>query len=173
MRKFRQAVTWNSATLCSFLIHNGQYMAGMGRASRRRRTLKAKVAAAEHRLQVDEAVLKQAQENAAKADSEIVRHSRRWASFSVRYKYPRAALSLTELLPIRTGSVSHATIRSHTLTLGARLDQEVTEPDEYDWPESRREHTPTADGLSIAIDETYSHANRVMVSGDTTWGQPE
>jgi hypothetical protein len=44
-----------------------------------------------------------------------------------------------DLLLICTGSVSHATLRRHTQAVGARLDQRVTEPDEYDWPQSRRE----------------------------------
>lgn len=46
---------------------------------------------------------------------------------------------LGELLPISDSEVSHATLRRHALAVGARLDQRVTEPDEYDWPESRRD----------------------------------
>jgi hypothetical protein len=46
--------------------------------------------------------------------------------------YRRAAQMLGEFLPISDGAVSHATLRRHALAVGARLDQRVTEPDEYD-----------------------------------------
>jgi hypothetical protein len=46
--------------------------------------------------------------------------------------YRRAAEMLGELLPISAGLVSHATLRRQALVVGARLDQRVTEPDEYD-----------------------------------------
>jgi hypothetical protein len=55
--------------------------------------------------------------------------------------------------------VSHATLRRHALAVGARLDQRVTEPDEYDWPESRRDPAPTGTRLIVAIDGTYLRSN--------------
>ena len=66
---------------------------------------------------------------------------------------------LQELLPER---VSHATLRRHTLKVGARLQQRVIEPSEYDWPESRREPVPAAKSLSVAIDGTYVRADGTM-----------
>jgi hypothetical protein len=69
--------------------------------------------------------------------------------------YRRAAEMLGELLPISDGAVSHATLRRHALAVGARLDQRVTEPDEYDWPESHREAVPSSTRLIVAIDGTY------------------
>jgi hypothetical protein len=66
---------------------------------------------------------------------------------------------LGELLPISDGIVSHATLRRHALSVGARLDQRVTEPDEYDWPESRRDPVPIGTRLIVAIDGTYVRSN--------------
>jgi hypothetical protein len=73
--------------------------------------------------------------------------------------YRRAARMLGELLPISDGVVSHATLRRHALAVGARLDQRVTEPDEYDWPESHREAVPNGTRLIVAIDGTYVRSN--------------
>jgi hypothetical protein len=73
--------------------------------------------------------------------------------------YRRAAEMLGELLPISDGVVSHATLRRHALAVGARLDQRVTEPDEYDWPESRRDPVPSCTRLIVAIDGTYVRSN--------------
>jgi len=73
--------------------------------------------------------------------------------------YRRAAQMLGEFLPISDGVVSHATLRRHALGVGARLDQRVTEPDEYDWPESRREAVPSGTRLIVAIDGTYVRSN--------------
>ena len=73
--------------------------------------------------------------------------------------YRRAATVLQELLP---GRVSHATLRRHTLKVGARLQQRVIEPSEYDWPESKREPVPAAKRLSVAIDGTYVRADGMM-----------
>jgi hypothetical protein len=55
--------------------------------------------------------------------------------------------------------VSHATLRRPTLAVGARLDQRVSEADEYDWPESTREDVPAAKSLRVAIDGTYIRAD--------------
>jgi hypothetical protein len=74
--------------------------------------------------------------------------------------YRRAAEMLGELLPISDGEVAHATLRRHALLAGARLDQRMTEPDEYDWPDSRREAVPASARLIVAIDGTYVRSNR-------------
>ena len=85
-----------------------------------------------------------------------------YASWGSRVPYRRAAAVLEDLLPIGTGSVSHTTLRRHTLTVGARLEQRVIEPAEYDWPESRREAVPSTKDLSVAIDGTYVRADQMM-----------
>jgi hypothetical protein len=73
--------------------------------------------------------------------------------------YRRAAQLLGELLPISDAGVSHATLRRHALTVGRRLDQRVMEPDEYDWPESRRDPVPASTRPFVAIDGTYVRSN--------------
>jgi hypothetical protein len=85
-----------------------------------------------------------------------------YASWGSKVSYRRAAAVLGELLPICDRGVSHATLRRHTLAIGGRLDMRVTEPDEYDWPEPRREPVTPAQNLSVAIDGTYVRADRVM-----------
>jgi hypothetical protein len=78
---------------------------------------------------------------------------------SRKVPYRRAATVLQGLL---TERVSHATLRRHTLKVGARLQQRVIEPSEYDWPEPRREPVPAAKSLSVAIDGTYIRADGAM-----------
>jgi hypothetical protein len=85
-----------------------------------------------------------------------------YASWGGKVSYRRAAAVLDELLPISDRGVSHATLRRHTLAIGGRLDMRVTEPDEYDWPEPRREPVEPAQSLNVAIDGTYVRADRVM-----------
>ena len=87
-----------------------------------------------------------------------------YATWGSRVPCRRAAAMLGELLPICDRGVSHATLRRHTLAIGERLDQRVTEPDEYDWPEPRREPVTAARNLSVAIDGTY-----VRADGMTGW----
>src|SRR5215471_15329292 len=82
-----------------------------------------------------------------------------YADWGSKVPYRRAATVLQELLPER---VSHATLRRHTLKVGARLQQRVIEPNEYDWPESRRALVPAAKSLSVAIDGTYIRADGAM-----------
>ena len=82
-----------------------------------------------------------------------------YADWGSKVPYRRAATVLQGLLP---GRVSHATLRRHTLKVGARLQQRVIEPSEYDWPESRREPVPATKSLSVAIDGTYIRANGTM-----------
>ena len=89
-----------------------------------------------------------------------------YATWGSRVPYRRAAALLQELLPIGARRVSHATLRRHTLKVGARLNERVIEPSEYDWPESRREPVPAAKNLSIAIDGTYVRADRRMWLGE-------
>ena len=60
------------------------------------------------------------------------------------------------------GRVSHATLWRQTLKVGARLDQRVSEPAEYDWPEATRQPVPAAKSISVAIDGTYIRADRMM-----------
>jgi hypothetical protein len=88
------------------------------------------------------------------------------ATWGSRLPYRKAAALLKDLLPVSTEGVSHATVRRHTLAVGARLDQRITEPDEYDWPESGREAVSPADQLTVAIDGTYVRANRIMGLGE-------
>lgn len=73
--------------------------------------------------------------------------------------YRRAAEMLGELLPISAGLVSHATLRRQALVVGARLDQRVTEPDEYDAHASHRDAVPACTRLMVAIDGTYVRSN--------------
>jgi hypothetical protein len=80
-----------------------------------------------------------------------------YANWASKVPYRRAATVLQELLP---GRVSHATLRRHTLKVGARLHQRVIEPSEYDWPGPRREPVQPAKNLSVAIDGTYVRADR-------------
>ena len=82
-----------------------------------------------------------------------------FAEWGSKVPYRRAAAVLEELLPRR---VSHTTVRRHTLKVGARLQQRVIEPSEYDWPESRREPVPVEKNLSVAIDGTYVRADGAM-----------
>jgi hypothetical protein len=86
-----------------------------------------------------------------------------YAAWGSRVPYRQAAAMLSDLLPIGTGGVSHATLRRHALTVGARLNHRVVEPDEYDWPESTRELVPAANSLSVAIDGTYIRADGKML----------
>jgi len=89
-----------------------------------------------------------------------------YASWGSKVPYRRAAAVLGELLPICDRGVSHSTLRRHTLAIGGRLDQRVTEPDEYDWPEPRREPVTAAENLNVAIDGTYVRADGMMGLGE-------
>jgi hypothetical protein len=80
------------------------------------------------------------------------------AKFGSDMPYRRAAQLLTELLPLPNGSVSHTTVRRHTLLVGERFDQRALEPDEYDWPECQREPAVPAHRVTVAIDGTYIRA---------------
>jgi len=73
--------------------------------------------------------------------------------------YRRAAEMLGELLPISEALVSHATLRRHALVIGARLDQRVTEPDEYDAHVSYRDPVTPCTRMIVAVDGTYVRSN--------------
>ena len=55
-----------------------------------------------------------------------------YACWGSRVSYRREAAVLEDLLPMGAGRVSNATLRRHTLRVGARLDERVSEPGEYD-----------------------------------------
>ncbi len=94
-----------------------------------------------------------------------------YADWGSKVPYRGAATALQELLP---GRVSNATLRRPTLKVGARLQQRVIEPSEYDWPESRREPVPAAKSLSVAIDGTYVASGwKELVAGIPGCGRPD
>src|SRR5260370_33434770 len=74
------------------------------------------------------------------------------AKWGSKVPYRRAAELLGEFLPISDATVSFSTVRRHTLAVGAHLDQRITEPDEYDWPETQRQPVPTGQHLPAVID---------------------
>jgi hypothetical protein len=73
--------------------------------------------------------------------------------------YRRAAQLLSEFLPLSDRRISPTTAWRHTLAVGEQLDRRATEPDEYDWPDSRRLPVPPAEHLTVAIDGTYVRAD--------------
>src|SRR6266404_8252698 len=81
------------------------------------------------------------------------------ANWGSKLPYRRAAELLGDFLPISDAKVSFSTVRRHTLAVGAHLDQRITEPNEYDWPESQRQPVPTGQRLTVAIDGTYVRSN--------------
>jgi hypothetical protein len=81
------------------------------------------------------------------------------AKWGSNLPYRRAAQLLGEFLPISATDVSYSTLRRHALAVGAHIDQRITEPQEYDWPESQREPVPTRQRLTVAIDGTYVRSN--------------
>jgi hypothetical protein len=90
-----------------------------------------------------------------------------YADWSSKVLYRRAAAVLEELLS--RGRVSHATLR-HTLKVGARLQQRVIEPSDYDWPESRREPVRAEKSLSVAIDgATFGLTERCGCGNIRSW----
>jgi len=69
--------------------------------------------------------------------------------------YRKAAALLQELLPASNAKLSHTSVRRQTLSVGALLDQRVTEPEEYDCLEPCRQAVRAGNRLTIAIDGTY------------------
>jgi hypothetical protein len=84
------------------------------------------------------------------------------ASWGSRMPYRRAAELLGELLPLQDGPVAQSSVRRHTLAVGHRLDERVTVPEEYDFPNSERLPIPPHNRLTIAIDGTYIRSDRLM-----------
>jgi hypothetical protein len=81
------------------------------------------------------------------------------AKFGSDMPYRRAAKLMTELLPLPNGSVSHTTVRRHTLLIGERFDQCALEPGEYDWPECQRNRpNPRVELLSPLTEPTFGRA---------------
>jgi hypothetical protein len=83
------------------------------------------------------------------------------ASWGCRMPYRRAAELLGELLPIQQSPVAQSSVRRHTLAVGGRLDERVTVPDEYDFPESQRRPDPIRNRLTVSIDGTYIRSDRI------------
>jgi len=76
--------------------------------------------------------------------------------------YRRAAELLGEILPLQRGRVVQSSVRRHTLAVGHRLDERITVPEEYDFPNSERLPIPPRNRLTIAIDGTYIRSDRIM-----------
>jgi hypothetical protein len=77
------------------------------------------------------------------------------AKWGSKVPYRRAAELLSEFLPLSDRSLSHSTLRRHTLAVGAHLDQRVTEPEEYDWPDSQRQPVAASARMTVSVDGTY------------------
>ena len=84
------------------------------------------------------------------------------ASWGSRMPYRRAAELLGEILPLQRGRVVQSSVRRHTLAVGHRLDERITVPEEYDFPNSERLPIPPRNRLTIAIDGTYIRSDRIM-----------
>jgi hypothetical protein len=76
--------------------------------------------------------------------------------------YRRAAELLGEILPLQRSQVAQSSVRHHTLAVGHRLDERVTVPEEYDFPNSERLPIQPRRRLTIAIDGTYIRSDRIM-----------
>ena len=77
------------------------------------------------------------------------------AEWGSKLPYRKAAELLQEFLPASNARLSHTSVRRQTLSVGALLDQRVTEPEEYDCLEPCRQAVRAGDRLTIAIDGTY------------------
>ena len=77
------------------------------------------------------------------------------AEWGSKLPYRKAAALLEEFLPASNAKLSHTSVRRHTLSVGALLDQRVTEPEEYDRLQPCRQAVPASNRLTIAIDGTY------------------
>ena len=55
---------------------------------------------------------------------------------------------LEELLPASNAKLSHTSVRRQTLSVGALLDRRVTEPEEYDCLEPRKQVVRTGNRLT-------------------------
>ena len=83
------------------------------------------------------------------------------ASWGSRMPNRRAAELLGELLPLQDGPVAQSSVRRHTLAVGHLLDERVTVPDEYDFPDVERTPITPRKRITIAIDGTYVRSDRL------------
>ncbi len=83
------------------------------------------------------------------------------ASWGSRMPYRRAAELPGELLPLQTSPVAQSSVRRRTLAVGHQLDERVTVPDEYDFPDVERTPITPRKQLTIAIDGTYVRSDRL------------
>jgi hypothetical protein len=81
------------------------------------------------------------------------------AEWGGKLPYRRAAELLNEMLPGLNRKISHTSVRRHTLTVGALLDERVTEPDEYASLVPARCPVAASNRLTIAIDGTYMRSD--------------
>jgi hypothetical protein len=77
------------------------------------------------------------------------------AEWGSKLPYRKAAELLQEFLPASNVKLSHTSVRRQTMSVGALLDQRVTEPEEYDCLEPCRRAVHASNRLTIAIDGTY------------------
>jgi hypothetical protein len=77
------------------------------------------------------------------------------AEWGSKLPYRKAAELLGEFLPASNATLSHTSVRRQTLSVGALLDQRVTEPEEYDCLEPCRQVVRASNRLTVAIDGTY------------------
>jgi hypothetical protein len=84
------------------------------------------------------------------------------ASWGSRMPYRRAAELLEEILPLQLSRVAQSSVLRYTLAVGNRLDERVTVPEEYDFPNSERLPIAPRNRLTIAIDGTYIRSDRIM-----------
>ena len=78
-----------------------------------------------------------------------------FAEWGSKLPYRKAAELLGEFLPASNAKLSHTSVRRQTLSVGALLDQRVTEPEEYDCLEPCRQVVRAGNRLTVAIDGTY------------------
>jgi hypothetical protein len=81
------------------------------------------------------------------------------AEWRSKLPYRKAAELLEELLPASNAKLSHTSVRRQTLSVGALLDQRVTEPEEYDCLEPCQQVVRVGNRLTIAIDGTYGRSD--------------
>jgi hypothetical protein len=77
------------------------------------------------------------------------------AEWGSKLPYRKAAELLEEFLPASNAKLSHTSVRRQTLSVGALLDQRVTEPEEYDCLQPCHQVVRARDRLTVAIDGTY------------------